>query len=60
MAAFGYEGQFTFVVPERDLVVVRLGKSTAPLDRNVRRTLEELISAFPVTGGPADKSGVDV
>ncbi|MEY3589465.1 MAG: hypothetical protein RJA47_2061 [Actinomycetota bacterium] len=60
MAAFGYEGQFTFVVPDRDLVVVRLGKSTAPLDRNVRRTLEELISAFPVTGAPADKSGVDV
>jgi CubicO group peptidase (beta-lactamase class C family) len=60
MAAFGYEGQFTFVVPERDLVVVRLGKSTAPLDRNVRRTLEELVTAFPVTGGPADKSGVDV
>lgn len=60
MAAFGYEGQFTFVVPDRDLVVVRLGKSTAPLDRNVRRTLEELITAFPVTGGPADKSGADV
>jgi len=60
MAAFGYEGQFTFVVPDRDLVVVRLGRSPAPLGQNVRDTVEELITAFPVTGGPADKSGADV
>ena len=60
MAAFGYEGQFTFVVPERDLVVVRLGRSPAPMGQAVRDTIEELIGAFPVTGHPADKSGGDV
>ena len=60
MAAFGYEGQFTFVVPDRDLVVVRLGRSPAPLGQNVRDTVEELIRAFPVTGRSAGKSGADV
>jgi CubicO group peptidase (beta-lactamase class C family) len=57
MAAFGYEGQFTFVVPDRDLVVVRLGKSPAPLGTNVRDTLVDLIRAFPEVRPPGGKSG---
>ena len=60
MAAFGYEGQFTFVVPDRDLVVVRLGKSPVPLGQKVRESLEELVTAFPVNKARADKSGTDV
>lgn len=60
MAAFGYEGQFTFVVPDRDLVVVRLGRSPAPQGQAVRDTVEELIGAFPPAGRPGDKSGADV
>lgn len=59
MAAFGYEGQFTFVVPDRDLVVVRLGKSPAPLPANVKDTLVSLIRAFPQVAPPGGKSGRD-
>lgn len=59
MAAFGYEGQFTFVVPDRDLVVVRLGKSPAPLPANVKDTLVSLIRAFPQVAPPSGKSGRD-
>lgn len=47
MAALGYEGQRTIVVPERDLVVVHLGKwetSTQPL---LDRTLTSVIDAVP-------------
>ena len=60
MAAFGYEGQFTFVVPDRDLVVVRLGKSPVPMGQCARETVEELIGEFPISGPRADKSGPDV
>jgi CubicO group peptidase (beta-lactamase class C family) len=59
MAAFGYEGQFTFVVPDRDLVVVRLGKSPAPLPANVQDTLVSLVRAFPEVAPPSGKSGRD-
>ena len=60
MAAFGYEGQFTFVVPDRDLVVVRLGKSPVPMGQCARETVEELIGEFPISGPRADKSGANV
>lgn len=60
MAAFGYEGQFTFVVPDRDLVVVRLGKSPAPMAQAVRDTVEDMITTFPAGEHPLGKSGVDV
>lgn len=59
MAAFGYEGQFTFVVPDRDLVVVRLGKSPAPLPANVQDTLVSLVRAFPEVASLSGKSGRD-
>ena len=59
MAALGYEGQFTFVVPERDLVVVRLGKSPAPMPVNVQDTLVSFIRAFPEVAAPSGKSGRD-
>ncbi len=47
MACHGYEGQYTIVVPDRDLVVVHLGKS--PIDRRAPLVgaLTGLIEAFP-------------
>jgi hypothetical protein len=38
-------------------VVVRLGKSPAPLGTNVRDTLVDLIRAFPEVRPPGGKSG---
>ena len=35
LVATGYEGQYTVVVPEADLVVVRLGKTPADIRQNV-------------------------
>jgi CubicO group peptidase (beta-lactamase class C family) len=49
VACHGYEGQYTVVVPDRDLVVVHLGKS--PVDRRapLLTALRALIATFPVT-----------
>ena len=47
MAAHGYEGQYIVVVPERDLVVVRLGKTPSELRANVVGELRTIIEAFP-------------
>jgi CubicO group peptidase (beta-lactamase class C family) len=44
-AAQGYEGQRTLVVPDLDLVVVRLGKTVADLKPNLDRWLAELVVA---------------
>ncbi|MBV8348599.1 MAG: serine hydrolase, partial [Mycolicibacterium sp.] len=44
--ASGYEGQYVVVVPDRDLVVVRLGKTVAELRDNVVAWIGELIEAF--------------
>ena len=44
--ASGYEGQYLFVVPDADLVVVRLGKTDAALRPNVETWLDELIACF--------------
>ena len=57
MNAQGYQGQLTWVVPDRDLVVVRLGITDAPLMKNVRDSMVDLIRAFPVENGSAGKSG---
>lgn len=48
MAAQGYEGQFTVVVPDRELTVVHLGKTDAGVRRHLVRHLDELIAAVPI------------
>jgi CubicO group peptidase (beta-lactamase class C family) len=45
-AAHGYEGQYLLVVPDRDLAVVRLGKSPADLRPAVVATLREIVGSF--------------
>jgi CubicO group peptidase (beta-lactamase class C family) len=50
LVAAGYEGQYIMVVPDRDLVVVRLGKTVAELRNVVVAELREVIEQFPVTG----------
>jgi CubicO group peptidase (beta-lactamase class C family) len=44
--AAGYEGQYLVVVPELDVVLVRLGKTVAELRPALRRELTSLIEAF--------------
>ena len=39
------------VIPDRDLVVVRLGKTVSALRNAVVAELREVIEQFPVTGG---------
>ena len=43
LVATGYEGQYTIVVPEADLVVVRLGKTPAEIRTNVVDDLAALV-----------------
>jgi CubicO group peptidase (beta-lactamase class C family) len=47
LAAHGYEGQYVVVLPERDLVMVRLGKTDAALRPNLVPQLQRLMNAFP-------------
>jgi CubicO group peptidase (beta-lactamase class C family) len=47
LGAHGYEGQYTVVVPSRELVVVRLGKTPAELRPNLVAELRRLVRAFP-------------
>ena len=51
LVASGYEGQYIMVIPDRDLVVVRLGKTSAEHRNSVVATLREVIEQFPLTGG---------
>jgi CubicO group peptidase (beta-lactamase class C family) len=51
LAAHGYEGQYIVVLPERDLVVVRLGKTDASLRPNLVPQMRRLMNAFPVEPG---------
>lgn len=46
MAAHGYEGQYTLVVPSHDLVVVHLGKVPADTRPYVREALRDLVTCF--------------
>ncbi len=48
LAAHGYEGQYIIVLPERDLVVVHLGKIPADVRAPLIPKLRTLIEAFPV------------
>jgi CubicO group peptidase (beta-lactamase class C family) len=50
LVAAGYEGQYIMVIPDRDLVVVRLGKTVAELRNSVVAELREVIEQFPVIG----------
>lgn len=43
LVATGYEGQYTIVIPEEDLVVVRLGKTPAEIRTNVVDDLIALV-----------------
>ncbi len=49
VACHGYEGQYTVVVPDRELVVVHLGKSPVERRAPLLAALRALIVAFPVT-----------
>ena len=46
LIASGYEGQQIFVLPERDLVIVRLGKTVAEKRAKVRKELFEIAQLF--------------
>lgn len=47
LIASGYEGQQILVLPERDLVIVRLGKSSFEKRNDVRAGLNEIAQTFP-------------
>lgn len=47
-AAHGYEGQYVIVIPERDLVVTRLGKTPSERKLLVTDWLAEIIECFPI------------
>jgi CubicO group peptidase (beta-lactamase class C family) len=48
-AAHGYEGQRVVIVPDRDLVVVRLGKTPEVHNAALRSTIEAIVEAVPLT-----------
>lgn len=45
-SANGYEGQFIFVVPDRDLVIVRNGRTPADQSDNVKRWVADVAACF--------------
>jgi CubicO group peptidase (beta-lactamase class C family) len=47
LSANGYQGQYVFVAPARDVVVVRLGESSAEQQPLVRAWLAEVVARFP-------------
>ena len=57
LAAHGYEGQYILVAPDRDLVVVHLGKTPVEQRHHVVRQLMALVDAVPPTAElTADRS----
>lgn len=52
LAAHGYEGQYTVVLPAKDLVVVHLGKWPAEVRPALVTELRRLIEAFPDAAPP--------
>ena len=51
LVAAGYDGQYIMVIPDRDLVVVRLGKTVAAQRNAVVAHLRSLIEKYPLTRG---------
>ncbi len=49
IAAHGYEGQYILVMPDRELTVVHLGKTSAAVRRPLLGLLRELIHEVPVS-----------
>ncbi|HEY2445196.1 MAG TPA: serine hydrolase [Rhizomicrobium sp.] len=47
-SANGYEGQFVVVDPGRDLVIVRLGKTSAEISDRVKSWLRQVAECFPL------------
>lgn len=45
-SANGYESQFTVVVPDRDLVIVRNGRTPTDLSGNVKRWIADIAECF--------------
>jgi CubicO group peptidase (beta-lactamase class C family) len=45
-SANGYEGQFTVVIPERDMVIVRHGATPADKTDNVKRWIKSIAECF--------------
>lgn len=46
VSAIGYDGQFTVLVPDLDMVVVRNGKTPAAMKNNVKRWLADIVDCF--------------
>jgi CubicO group peptidase (beta-lactamase class C family) len=46
LACHGHEGQYTVVVPDRELVIVHLGKTDAAMAPQLRARLRDMIDAF--------------
>ena len=57
IAALGYEGQFTWASPRRNLVVVRLGKTNAEYAPRLRAELSKIVHAFPTQGSDFGNDG---
>ncbi|HUD52453.1 serine hydrolase [Parvibaculum sp.] len=47
-SANGYDGQYTVLVPDLDLILVRHGKSPIPAKENVKRWLADIADCFRV------------
>ncbi|MSO59049.1 MAG: class C beta-lactamase-related serine hydrolase [Ilumatobacteraceae bacterium] len=56
MVALGYEGQYTWVIPRRELVLVRLGKTDASKKDALTQHLLSVIGAFPIKTSIVGKS----
>ena len=55
--ALGYDGQFTWVSPDRELVVVHLGRTPAEHREALVAALRNVIGAFPVVRAPIGHDG---